>query len=223
MPPRRLRSGTHSSAQSSVSGRPTKSEIASCHGPATRRDGMRVAVHLRRHRLAELDRRPRRRAPSGNVSASRRVVSSHSGRICTIGPLRLLLNSRPSSSRSQKRRLPTTPRGPDVDLVRVDEPQRLHRGDRDADDLRLHPGQKKNPDQALHQSSPRTTMLRGPVTSTPLRLRYSSSAVRRGELDLDLARRAGVVRRHRREIGQRPLRAVLDQLAGALRRDAAAR
>src|SRR5438105_1119716 len=48
-------------------------------------------------------------SPSGNVSVSLRVDSSHSGRIRIIEPSRLPAYSAPCSSRSQKRLLPTTP------------------------------------------------------------------------------------------------------------------
>ena len=154
--------------------------------------------------------RRERRARGGASS------SSHSGRICTIGPLRLLLNSRPSSSRSQKRRLPTTPARADVDLVGVDEPQRLHRRDRDADDLRPASVRRKPrpggpPVVAADDERARV------VTSTPSGWRTPSRRSG-GELDLDLARLAGVVRRDRREVRERRSRPPSISSPCALRR-----
>src|SRR5947209_9536553 len=107
-PGQNVRSTAPSSAHSSSSGRPTKREIASCHGPMTRWDG-RGSRYSSASTGSPSSTTPSTPSPSGNVSARRRVDSSQSGRMRIIEPSRLPAYNAPCSSRSQKRLLPTTP------------------------------------------------------------------------------------------------------------------
>ena len=113
-------------------------EIASSHGPSTRRDGC-GCPYSSAPTGSPSSTTPSTIEPSGKVSASSRVSSSHSGRDAHHRAVPLVVEEpavrvdEPEAPVARARRLRSSSTSSGCT-----QPERLHRRDRDADDAGLH-------------------------------------------------------------------------------------